>query len=364
MANMKTLTVNGVTYTVDDPDAVSYGAQQALTEAQKQLARENIGAVGRTEVDDAVSGLTRKDLDMKHHSIKNVVRIDIGNAAAPDGFSIGYENTEVFGRAYFSAQGSNRAVTLCNIAPGNDRGDAATKGQLDDAVKEVIDKTCPAFTESGAIVTCEPVGGYPLTVVTAAGATRVTRCGKNLLDTAIDNVKQVSWINASGNVISNYYGVELILPPGTYAMKGKPKGAVTEGYIYGQITDLEGHWKQTASPIYGGIYQEFRLTFDDWSKVIIYAAGTKISDGASLSWAYNQPHSFVNFDIQIEVGSTATAFEPYVAESFSPGDTVPALPGVNTIFADAGEVTVTGRANPATMIEKLTNAILSTGGNV
>lgn len=44
MAKMKTLTLNGETYTVDDPDSVSYEEEQNLSDDEKAKARGNIGA--------------------------------------------------------------------------------------------------------------------------------------------------------------------------------------------------------------------------------------------------------------------------------------------------------------------------------
>ena len=43
---------------------------------------------------------------------------------------------------------------------------------------------------------------------------------------------------------------------------------------------------------------------------------------------------------------------------------VKALAGVNTIYSDTGDTTVTGKTSPATEIEKLKNAILAMGANV
>ena len=69
--------------------------------------------------------------------------------------------------------------------------------------------------------------------------------------------------------------------------------------------------------------------------------------------------------VQLEAGATATNHEPSTEpEIFAPGEPITAIPGVNTIFADAGLVTVTGKANPSAIIEKLTNAVLALGGNV
>ena len=47
---MKTLTVNGVSYTISDPDSISCTAQ-TLTEAQRAQARENIGAAAANKLD-------------------------------------------------------------------------------------------------------------------------------------------------------------------------------------------------------------------------------------------------------------------------------------------------------------------------
>lgn len=47
MRKMRTLTVNGQLYTIEDPDSVSYGEVQSLTDEQKATARANIGAAAK-----------------------------------------------------------------------------------------------------------------------------------------------------------------------------------------------------------------------------------------------------------------------------------------------------------------------------
>ena len=54
MQKMKSLTVNGRHYTIEDPDSVSYGESQSLTDTQKATARDNIGAMGVGEVLDVL----------------------------------------------------------------------------------------------------------------------------------------------------------------------------------------------------------------------------------------------------------------------------------------------------------------------
>lgn len=49
MAYIKTLTVNGKTYTIRDPEAILCGTQ-TLTNEQKAQARQNIGALSEEEM--------------------------------------------------------------------------------------------------------------------------------------------------------------------------------------------------------------------------------------------------------------------------------------------------------------------------
>ena len=72
--------------------------------------------------------------------------------------------------------------------------------------------------------------------------------------------------------------------------------------------------------------------------------------------------------MQIEVNAepgnpVKTAYEPYNGGIFAPGEAIPALAGINTLWADTGNITVTGRADPNAVIadiyEKL-NAVLAT----
>ena len=55
MEDIKTLTINGITYAVQDPETVRF-TKQELTDEQKKQARENIGVQmkGTAEVIDAV----------------------------------------------------------------------------------------------------------------------------------------------------------------------------------------------------------------------------------------------------------------------------------------------------------------------
>ena len=472
MANMKTLTVNGVTYTIDDPDAVSYGTEQVLTEEEKQRARENIGAastetdmnmngkqifdVGRLgvrygndgfylrpgltetqgeekisvamlnglqnglailrgvhaavdsydavnkaqledairafsesdinmkgnnikniapgvhdndavnlwQMNNAIQALTDNDIDMKGSNIRGVGQLTVGDADGTEGVVFSYENKadnpngNPYGVAIFNEVGDDGAVILRNIAPGKYDYDAATKGQLDIAVKDIIDKTCPAFTQSGAIVTCEPVEGYPLIVVTDASATKLTQYGKNLLTSNIES-KTASGVtftaNSDGSITVNgtatadvFYevGKAQVKAGQTYTLNGGAEGGGGARYALFVAHESVYYYDYGKSVTFTGVANK-NNTFR-----IMVKKGTTVNNSV--------------FKPMLRLASVADAgYERYQAPlTYAPGKPVPALPGVNTIYADAGEITVTGRANPAAIIKKLTNAILSTGGNV
>lgn len=228
--------------------------------------------------------------------------------------------------------------------------------------KNTVDKLCPAFTESGAIVSCEPVEGYPLTVTADTEATTITRCGRNLLDMTAVELVTYTW--ADGTASAPYWGVKLQLPAGTYTLKAAAVSSATkEGYVYGVVNDAQGNWLRYWTPVYGGTMTALPATFTEPVTVYIYAAAWPDPVSTGIPRTHAASH-FALFNIQLEVGSAATAFEPYNGGTFTPGDAIPALAGANIIYADAGEVTVTGKADPTAIIEKLTNAIIALGGNI
>ena len=210
-------------------------------------------------------------------------------------------------------------------------------GETTCSSKHTVDQFCQSFTESGSIVTCEPVEGYPLSI-TADGATTITRCGKNLLN---DDWKTWSdWVNKQ---------FMLSLPVGSYvASATKP---TKETYLYIQKS------------VDGG------STWTDHGKILANTTARTITftvaDGEMWAlWTSKESYLALIDSLQIEMGSTKTAYEPFRGDTFGVGDPVHAIAGVNYIYADAGSVTVEGKADPVSIIDKLTNAVISLGGNV
>lgn len=214
---------------------------------------------------------------------------------------------------------------------------------------------CPPIDESGTIVTCYPLEGYPLTVTTEASATEITRCGKNLFDFT-QTAYEVTHTASSG-ASTTRWGFAISLPAGTYTLHADRKATTNDWYLYGAINKADGTFKEACSLHVGAANYRLTKTIDRGDTIYIFHGYASPSQSQVKAL-------FEAFDIQIEVGTTATAFEPYSAETFTPGETILGKPGINTIYADAGNITVTGKADPSAIIESLTNAIISYGGNV
>lgn len=233
--------------------------------------------------------------------------------------------------------------------------------------KNTVDMLCPSFTESGSIVTCEPVEGYPLEVTAEEGAT-ITRCGKNFFggDALADAIVSRGGTKYADTGIATFVSTNIqhrTIPlfakfkentQYTFVFYGKLVGSTYEinhfnlrvNYTDGTNYELKGttpntdeyvHFTSPAGKTVKGIY------------VIAYGGRTELK--------YDQCGVFEGV-ISLE------EFETYKGDTFTPGEAITALPGVNTIYADAGIVTVNGKADPTAIINKLTNAVLAMGSNV
>ena len=226
--------------------------------------------------------------------------------------------------------------------------------------KNTVDKLCPGFTESGAMVTCEPVEGYPLAVQAQEGAATITRTGKNLFDAlafyeanGFEQQADGSWYgyspvsSAPRTVFENTEGIpgqftfsaETLAPDGTNSCV--IEWIYTDGtYGYNSVMNYDTMKYRAVSSNAGKTVQRVTISYQ------------------TLGYYYIK-------NAQLEYGATATAYAPFIeCKEFAVGDSVPALGGVNTLWADSGEITVTGRADPTAVLEKLTNAIITLGGNI
>ena len=223
--------------------------------------------------------------------------------------------------------------------------------------KHTIDMLCPYFEEKGKIVQCEPIEGYPLSVTAEDGATTITRSGKNL----IDYTQAVP--RTTGNVVNIIEnGVEWSVGNHYFKIPCNIKaGSVVAFSCVDDASAIEG----------ATLYNEVGTTKTACSDMSRNGKGVTATADANMVYIYKKNPStqiatpIVITNLQLEYGTSATQYEPFKGiETFPVGEAVPALHGVNIILADSGEITVTGRTDPSAMFEKLTNAIISLGGNI
>ena len=267
--------------------------------------------------------------------------------------------------------------------------------------KNTVDKLCPSFTESGSAVRCEPVEGYPLTVVTSEEATKVVRCGKNILDVATAGVYHNNPVKQNAVMSVTETGLRIVstsTSSSSWIVWGFCLGTAKE--LAGKTITLQGKAETSAANLPGliiatvsvdpttvrenpkhndggyvgssgtkstlkevrnsGGYAQVTYTVTGEEKYKYIAVLFQLTYGSAIT-----PGDWTEWsDIQVEIGDTATAFEPYRGDTFEPSQQITALQGVNTLYADAGDITVSGKADPTATINKLTNAIIALGGNV
>lgn len=234
--------------------------------------------------------------------------------------------------------------------------------------KNTVDMLCPSIDESGSVVTCEPLEGYPLEVVASAEATQIVRCGKNLFDFK-KGVEEIHFTAPAGTDVLKY-GYAIPLPAGTYTIHATPVSADNKDrYIFLYLNDANGEYLDLLDYQIDGSTKTYlrqgketscttrKYTFDREVILFVYQGGTVDSNIA-------QELLVDEHNIQIEAGSVKTDYEPYCGDTFAVGVDIPAQKGINCLYADKGEITVTGKADTVAIINKLTNAIIALGGNV
>lgn len=208
--------------------------------------------------------------------------------------------------------------------------------------KNTVDKLCPSFTESDGVVACNPVEGYPLSIVShiepvQAGTgdpspdnvraisgfeqIKVWQGGKNLVDPAL-------YIQSSGNTtldgdvfttnfisgglyVNRYSSAKGIHPAGTYTVSVIPVSSYVSLsiFVYDHATD-----KEIKRLLNTGEQNGYTLTFTADAPFKISIAGS--TEGAN--------YGTYSYKLQLEVGTTATEYEPYRGDeiTFDLGQTV------------------------------------------
>ena len=330
-----------------------------LTEEEKAQARKNIGAV-----DPELFRLVSEETSENWNDIQNM-RTEMTEMVST--YTQRFDETQKT-----QARQNIGATTIDDSSIGLDAWSS----------KNIVDKLCPDIAESGAVVSCEPVAGYPLSVVTdlpTYGCTGITmrHFKENILpDAASETTNGITLvvaddgtITANGTATGNVFfalGKAPFKTGNSYTIAGCPKGgAALEGYsIY---TAHEGTYLYDTGE---GVTFTAIANKSNTVRIMIHE-GTVCSNLVFRPVVYETETSktySVDFGTTVNGGSYdwnagwLTDAEGNLTK-FTP-QTINALDGVNTLWADVGDMFVLGKANPVAEINKLKNAILALGGNV
>lgn len=435
MAKMKTLTVSGQTYTVNDPEAVSFCTKQALTSLQQQIARENIGACTVEQTADRlcppfseadtvvvcrpvegsalavvsrivprqdgtgdpspdnirpISGHTAVKLT---HCGKNLFDITkaksematiVGNTIrvtknASGGRSSGSVPLRIPSNTNFTLSGkflgtngttTNPWTLFCVTESGKYHGvtqsDVATDGSF---------RWSRTFTE--AITRCyiqvevgEEAGVYveftDLQIEFGSktdyepykGGTFILDLGQTIYGGCLDWATGLLTVDRAFKTLTGD-GIGIYVEALDPSTRITIQGCTSNGEVQGSACNhLSSHFKTH--------HGNHSADIPFWS-----IGGNK---GVSRCWLYCDPAvvgtdtAGVNawlkaqYDAGTPVQVSYKLAEPITVQ-LTPQE-IHALSGENILYSDTGDTTVTGKADPGAIIEKLTNAIIALGGNV
>lgn len=136
-----------------------------------------------------------------------------------------------------------------------------------------------------------PISGYT--------EVNTQRVGKNLWDDSIAPTN-IGAYTLSGNA-GTVQGRNLYLPNGTYTFS---YNGTTTTYLYGNVVNADGSWVSTFQLTIGTITRTPSFTLSDGQYAKLYVASGSVSDMTSGK-------------IQLELGSTATAYEPYQGTTYT-----------------------------------------------
>jgi len=240
---------------------------------------------------------------------------------------------------------NGESYTLCDAAA---RVQDGAVGEAPWSSRKLLDTFAPKFSATGAMVACQSLG--PLTVTAEESATKLYRTGRNLYDFRGELSLITGMRNNDGSLMdsSKYWGFAIRgLPAGTYTIKPHPINGMKNAYLYGKINNANGEWVRNVNLVVATTLNTHTVTVNHGDVIYIYY-------GVADSEKEKAANLFQNvYNIQLEPGSTATAYQAYAGGGFAPGEQIPSLPGGNFLWSDAGQVTVQGWEDPVAKIRQL-----------
>ena len=271
-------------------------------------------------------------------------------------------------------------------------------GQTAWSSKNIVDRLCPAFSESGAVAVCSPVAGYPLEVVSHI---QPVQAGSG--DPSPDNIRPITGHTVMKLSLSNDAQVqEFTLDLGQTVYGGKLNWQTGELSIdYTKLTFTgDENWTMASADEnpngttfrlnIGVVLKNFTSQNSFKSLVTGFSSHLSQSDKSYLTslpqntfcWSTTGTGFRICYG-QPNLGTTVEEFKQFLSEQHANGTPVEfvcqienpitvqltpqeilALTGTNYLYSDTGDTTVTGRGDLTAVIEKLINAMLAQGGNI
>lgn len=234
---------------------------------------------------------------------------------------------------------------------------------------QIANAMCPPFSVSGPIVQCTPVANYPLSVQVETTPTQ-----EGAGDPSPENVRPiVGWdavtIHQSNGDQDKTYAVQL----GQTIYGGTVDAVTGVGAETWKCIVLDGaeNWELSGNNILFYVYdlnysiseeglcshlKYFVSVVGDGIYCIVIGTTMTVALGSVLSGQYTVDTWKSYLAAQYAAGTPVTiAYKLATPQPFQAtgGQSIPALPGTNTIYTDADSLTVTGRADPIATITAL-----------
>lgn len=249
--------------------------------------------------------------------------------------------------------------------------------------KNIVDRLCPVLDETGSMVTCNPVAGYPLNVIS-----HIVPYQAGSETPAFDNIRPISGYD------------EIILTHNDTQHNAELTQTVYGGSLdwsTGQfISDME-YMVLTGNETWGtlggvGVYNYVYLTVGTYGYIntkikatCSHCVATTISSG-NRNFGIYATNSSGYYDARIlfrleGITDTVEAWTAFLKDQYAKGTPVSvaygitaptttqfdpeeiiATTGINTLQSNTGDTTVTGRKDPIAVIEQLTTMLTTLMG--
>ena len=185
---------------------------------------------------------------------------------------------------------------------------------------------CPKNTVSGEFISLDDVSPIEHTLgvkVSNPDATLKAQ-GKNLFNNDTSLIKEVTYISSSG-VEGKRNGYEIPLPVGTYTIRAIPKVTFTDIYMYGCVVDKNNKYKKDVNPVVNTTVNTITFNIENGDMLKIY-------NGVGSHSIATTQKQFEMFDFQLEVGESATPYEPYIEPTSYTPNADGTVEGVKNIY--------------------------------